>query len=93
MNKLFILTLTAVFSSFAAAATNNAPKPTAFEITFKAIDTNVDGFISLAEAENKKGLLHAFPDLDLNRDSNLTETEYEKFTTIIPQKKQNSQQL
>jgi len=89
MNKLLILTLTAVFSSFAAATTHNVPKPTPFE----AIDTNVDGFISLTEAENKKGLLNAFPDLDLNRDGNLTETEYEKFAAMIPQKKQNSQQL
>jgi len=91
MNRLLILTLTAIFSSFAAAAINNTPKLSVSETTFKTIDRNADGFISLTEAENIEALLATFPDLDLNRDGNLTEAEYEKFLTIVQQNKNDQQ--
>ena len=74
MNKLAIFTLTVVFSSLVTASEKTS---------FKAIDLNLDGLISLTEAEHTQGLLTAFPDLDVNQDGDLTEIEYKKFAMLF----------
>ena len=83
MNKTLTLAFAVAFSSV-VSANDTAPvdvnKVTAMETNFKSIDANLDGVISLAEVSDKEVLQLAFDDLDLDKNGELTEDEYNKFT-------------
>ena len=85
MKKSLILAVTTLaFSSFASASDDLIVPSAAIDVeaNFQAIDTNLDGVISLTEAENQEKLLAAFPDLDLDKTGDLNEEEFKKFVMV-----------
>jgi len=85
MKKSLILAVaTIAFSSFASAADDVVVPSAAIDVeaNFQAMDKNLDGVISLAEAEGQDKLLAAFPDLDLDKTGDLNEGEFKKFAMI-----------
>lgn len=84
MKKLLILAVTTIaFSSFASADDVVVPSAAIdVEANFQAIDTNLDGVISLTEAEGQDKLLAAFPDLDLDKTGDLNADEFKKFVMV-----------
>ena len=85
MKKALMLAVTTIaFSSFASASDTIVVPSAAIDVeaNFQAIDTNLDGVISLIEAENQEKLLAAFPDLDLDQTGDLNEEEFNKFVMV-----------
>ena len=83
MNKTLFIAFSIAFSSVAAANEAAVPVPAPeVEITFQSIDTNADGVISLTEVSDKEDLLLAFAELDLDKNGDLTEIEYNKFREL-----------
>lgn len=85
MKKSLILAVaTIAFSSFASAADDVVVPSAAIDVeaNFQAMDKNLDGVISLTEAEGQDKLLAAFPDLDLDKTGDLNEGEFKKFVMI-----------
>jgi Ca2+-binding EF-hand superfamily protein len=85
MKKSLILAVTTIaFSSFVSAADDVVVPSAAIDVeaNFQAIDTNLDGVISLTEAEGQDTLLAAFPDLDLDKTGDLNEDEFKKFVMV-----------
>lgn len=69
--------------AMAAVAAADAALASTSEVNFENIDSNLDGVISITEAQNDEGLLTIFPDLDLDNTGDLSEVEYEKFTMLF----------
>ncbi|MFT6985989.1 MAG: hypothetical protein ACJAT7_001810 [Psychromonas sp.] len=69
-----------------AVAANTADKEVIYDamnqMSFQAIDTNLDGVINRMEAEADTKLLGAFITLDLDKTGDLNEVEYNKFVML-----------
>ena len=85
MNKLLALALTVAFSSVVSAneimpadvsVNDTAP------VEFQSLDTNIDGVITLAEIQGEDALKLAFTELDLDKNGELSEDEYSKFSEV-----------
>ena len=85
MNKLLALALTVAFSSV-VSANEIAPADVSVNDTapveFQSLDTNIDGVITLAEIQSEDALKLAFTELDLDKNGELTEDEYSKFSEV-----------
>ncbi|TCS41150.1 hypothetical protein [Reinekea marinisedimentorum] len=72
--------LLAAMVSVAAFVSANDLVVAADEVTFQAIDLDVNGEISLAEASANEALIEAFAELDADQSGTLTEEEFSLFT-------------
>lgn len=86
MKNTLILATMFAFSTFVSAedavnekeASAQEAAPMANEFT--ALDTNLDGFVSLDEAGSNESLMKQFAKLDADKSGDLTSDEFSKYT-------------
>ncbi len=79
MNKQFpVIAAMALLTMFVSQAAGAAADLDKSIETFKKLDVNNNGFISLKEAEVNPDLEDAFVDADVNEDGQLSLAEFEK---------------
>lgn len=68
------------FKTFAVCALSIAFVAQASELTFKTVDADENGYISVAEADSYEALKEQFKKLDVDEDGQLSPEEFKGFT-------------